>query len=235
MKFIPENISHICHENEIYEKVLSLDGKRILELGCGKAMITRGIATTGDNRQIVATEVDETQHQLNLKLTDLPNVNFVLAGAQDIPESDASFDIVLMFKSLHHVPQDMMEKSLQEIHRVLKKGGIAYISEPIFDGDFNELIRMFHDEEIVRKAAFAAIKASLARDDFELVEEITFNTPRHYDDFDDFNRRFLQVTHTDHELSDELLTTVREKFQSSMTENGAEYLTPVRVDILRKK
>ena len=235
MKFIPENISHICHENEIYEKVLSLDGKRILELGCGKAMITRGIATTGDNRQIVATEVDETQHQLNLKITDLPNVNFVLAGAQDIPEDDASFDIVLMFKSLHHVPQDMMEKSLQEIHRVLKKGGIAYISEPIFDGDFNELISLFHDEEIVRKAAFAAIKASLARDDFELVEEITFNTPRHYDDFDDFNRRFLQVTHTDHELSDELLTTVREKFQSSMTENGADYLTPVRVDILRKK
>lgn len=235
MKFIPENISQICRENEIYEKLLSLNGKRILELGCGKAMITREIATAGDNRQIVATEVDEIQHQLNLKVTDLPNVNFVLAGAQNIPEDDASFDIVLMFKSLHHVPQDMMEKSLQEIHRVLKKGGIAYISEPIFDGDFNELISLFHDEEIVRKAAFAEIKASLARDDFELLEEVTFNAPRHYDDFDDFNRRFLQVTHTDHELSDELLTTVREKFQSSMTENGADYLTPVRVDILRKK
>lgn len=41
------------------------------------------------------------------------------------------------------------------------KLGLAYISEPVFAGNFNELLRLFHDEELVRLAAFNAIKQAL--------------------------------------------------------------------------
>ena len=34
---------------------------------------------------------------------------------------------------------------------------MAYISEPIFAGDFNDVLRLFHDEEQVRQYAFGAI------------------------------------------------------------------------------
>lgn len=34
----------------------------------------------------------------------------------------------------------MMEASMQEIRRVLKQGGLVYISEPVFAGDFNEIL-----------------------------------------------------------------------------------------------
>lgn len=99
-------------------------------------------------------EVDVIAHRKNLQITDLPNVTFGLAGAQDIPLDDETADIVLMFKSLHHVPVELMETSLREIRRVLKPAGLAYISEPIFACDFNEILRLFHNEQEVREAAF---------------------------------------------------------------------------------
>ena len=64
-------------------------------------------APVGGERS-TALEVDEIQHALNLQTTDLPNVEFKLAGAQAIPAPDNRFDVALMFKSLHHVPEDMM-------------------------------------------------------------------------------------------------------------------------------
>jgi len=234
MEYIKASIEHNCQENEIYEEVLSLDNKRILELGCGKADITRHIATTGAGRSVVAMEVDKIQHDKNLEIDNLPNVKFTLAGGEDIPEDDQTFDVVFMFKSLHHVPLESMDDTLKEIHRVLKPGGLAYISEPVFDGDFNEVIRLFHDEEIVRKAAFAAVKNSIENGQFKLQEQIFFNAPRHYKNFEDFEDRLIKVTHSDHSLSEELLEQVKQEFSKHMTDNGADFLTPGRIDLLTR-
>ena len=145
MKIAAEQIDVTCPESEIYNDLLALDGKHILELGCGGAEITRDIATSGADRKITALEVDGIAHAKNLQITDLPNVTFGLSGAQDIPLEDESVDVVLMFKSLHHVPLEAMEPSMREIRRVLKPGGLAYISEPVFAGDFNDILRLFHD------------------------------------------------------------------------------------------
>ena len=157
MKISTDRIDLSCDEAEIYRRLLSLDNKHILELGCGGAEKTRDIATSGLNRKITALEVDEIAHGENLQLTDLPNVSFGLSGAQDIPLPDESVDIVMMFKSLHHVPPEHMESALGEIRRVLKPAGLAYISEPVFAGDFNEILRLFHDEQKVREGAFDAV------------------------------------------------------------------------------
>ncbi len=234
MQFIPKNNDRICEQEEIIETVLNLDGKHILELGCGKAAATRSIATSGKNRTIIATEVDQIQHDKNLQITDLPNVKFILAGGEDIPADNSTFDVLFMFKSLHHVPLELLDKTLSELHRVLKPGGMAYISEPIFDGDFNALICLFHNEEVVQKAAFQAIEKSINRGSFALVDEIFFNTPRHYSNFEEFEDQVINVTHNDHQLSEELMDTVREKFIQHMTVNGVEFLSPIRVDLLKK-
>src|SRR5512135_386724 len=91
-----------CDEEEVYEDLLSLDGARILELGCGSAQKTRAIAQAHRTASILALETDTVQHGKNLQITDLPNVKFELGGAEAIPASDGSFDAVFMFKSLHH-------------------------------------------------------------------------------------------------------------------------------------
>jgi len=233
MKLTNNHITQCCHENQIYENHLSLDNKHILELGCGKAFIARSIASEGEGRSIVATEVDQIQHKKNLQITDLPNVRFVSAGAEDIPEEDNSFDIVFMFKSLHHVPIEKMDAALNEIQRVLKPAGIAYISEPIFMGEFNEILRLFHNEEIVRKAAFDALKKAVDEGKFTLKEQVFFNTPRHYADFAEYENRMIKVTHTEHQLSDKKMAQIKDKFSQYLTEEGADFSVPIRVDILQ--
>jgi ubiquinone/menaquinone biosynthesis C-methylase UbiE len=223
-----------CDESEIYQALLPLNGAKILELGCGKAEKTRAIAQAGKVASITALEVDAVQHAKNLQITDLPNVHFGTGGAQDIPAADDSFDIVLMFKSLHHVPLDNLDRALAEIRRVLKPRGLAYISEPIFAGELNDIIRLFHDEKSVREAAFAALCRAVESGVMELVTEKFFSTPVYFQDFAQFEQQILRVTHTDHQLSPDLFEQVRTAFMRHMTPQGARFATPIRVDLLRK-
>jgi hypothetical protein len=44
----------------------------------------------------------------------------------------------------------------------------------------------------------------------------------------------IRVTHSDHRLSPELLDAVRRKFAAHLTDQGADFLSPIRVDVLRK-
>lgn len=234
MKISDSLPSLTCPESAIYEALLPLDAAHVLELGCGKADHTRAIAQGGKVAAITALEVDEIQHAKNLQVTDLPRVTFLLGGAESIPLPDSNFDIVLMFKSLHHVPVDKMDQALSEIRRVLKPGGLTYISEPVYAGEFNEILRLFHDEKAVREAAFAAVERTVASGLFELAAEKFFATPSHFDNFEQFEDRILKVTHTQHQLSAKLYRQVKEKFMSHVAAQGADFYMPIRVDLLRK-
>ncbi len=233
MKIAEQQIDINCPESEIYDRLLSLDNKHILELGCGCADITRSIAISGTGRKITALEVDEIAHEKNLQITDLPNVTFALSGAQDIPLGDASVDVVFMFKSLHHVPLDLMDASMHEIKRVLKPGGLTYISEPIFAGDFNEILRLFHDEQKVREAAFITVKKAVDKGLFELVEETFFNSPMRFENFAEFETNTINATHSHHSLDDDLYKLVKQRFEQHLGDDGMQFWMPMRVDLLR--
>jgi ubiquinone/menaquinone biosynthesis C-methylase UbiE len=232
MKIAAEQINVNCPETEIYNRLLSLDNKHILELGCGSAEITRDIATSGVNRKITALEVDVIAHQKNLQITDLPNVTFALSGAQEIPLDDESVDVVMMFKSLHHVPVELMEAAMLEISRVLKVGGLVYISEPVFAGEFNEILRLFHDEQKVREAAFNAVRKTVDEGLFILVEETFFNSPMQFKNFAEFENNIINVTHSQHRLDEKLYQRVKQGFEQHLGDDGVHFLMPVRVDLL---
>lgn len=234
MKIASEKIDLSCPEPEIYNRLLSLDNKHILELGCGSAQITRDIATSGAKRKISAFEVDEIAYEKNLQIKDLPNVTFGLAGAQEIPLQDESVDVVFMFKSLHHVPLELMDVSMHEIRRVLKPGGLAYISEPVFAGDFNEILRLFHDEQKVREAAFNTVKKAVDDGLFRLVEEIFFNSPMKFENFAEFENNIIKATHSNHVLDKKLYNLVKQRFEQHIGDDGANFLMPIRVDLLQK-
>ena len=234
MRIAVEKININCPETEIYNRLLSFDNKHILELGCGTAEKTRDIATSGVNRKITALEVDQVAHRINLQISDLPNVTFALSGAQKIPLDDETVDVVLMFKSLHHVPAELMEPSMREIWRVLKPDGLAYISEPVFAGDFNEILRLFHDEKKAREAAFYALEKAVDGGLFRLIEEIFFNTPGYYENFAGFESKIINASHNQHSLDEQLYNQVKQRFEQHLGDDGAHFLNPVRVDLLQK-
>lgn len=234
MKIADPAADILCDEFDLITAELPLANARVLELGCGKAEKTRRIAQSGKVAAIVAMEVDAIQHSRNLLTKDLPNVDFRHGAAEAIPAADASFDLVMMFKSLHHVPIAAMDRALGEIRRVLKPGGLAWISEPVYAGEFNEILRLFHDEKVVRQAAFAALRQAVDDGRFTLVGQRFFSTASHFDGFDHFEAQVIGVTHTQHRLSPELRDAVRRQFESHLTAGGANFRNPLRVDILRR-
>lgn len=234
MRIQDPTTSVLYDEADIYNRLLPLDQARIIELGCGAAVHTRNIAESGRPASILACEVDTVQHQKNLRIKDLHSVSFCQAGAEAIPAEDASADIVMMFKSLHHVPVDDMGKALEEIRRVLKPGGLAYISEPVYAGEFNEVLRLFHDEMFVRQAAFNAVKRAVEQGSLELVGQHFFNVRNEFSDFSDFEKKVIRVTHTEHSLDQEQRRQVKEKFEKYLGPEGAIFTMPIRVDLLRR-
>lgn len=223
----------VTNEALVLERMLTFAGARVLELGCGGAEKTRLIAEHHPVETIVAAEIDPIAHQKNLK-NNLPNVIFKSFGAEQIPEPDESFDIVLMFKSLHHVPADLMDNALDEIHRVLKPGGLAYFSEPVFAGRFNDIMRIFHDEERVRLQAFEALRRAVASNRFELREEYFFKNIVRLESWQQYQQGILNVTHTDHQLDETTLAEVKRRFEACASPDGYVFEVPNRVDLLQK-
>lgn len=214
--------------------LLDLRGARVLELGCGAAHTTRALVEQLGAAEVVATEVDRAQHEQNLAVDDLPQVRFVLGGAEAIDAPDASFDAVCMFKSLHHVRTAAMDRALAQIHRVLKPGAAALFSEPVYWGPFNELMALIHDEREVREAAFEALRHAVAAGRFRSEAEVFIEVPGTYPDWASFAGRFLDVTHTALDLDDQRRAEIRAAFEAHLTPTGAHFMKPHRLDLLRK-
>jgi len=232
MSITRPDIRLVINEANVLAELLRLEDAAVLELGCGKAEKTRLVAQKAAS--VLALEVDEIQLAKNRAITDLANVRFERGGAEAIPAADSGFDIVLMFKSLHHVPVELMDRVFAEINRVLKPGGVAYISEPVYAGSFNDILRLFHDERAVREAAFAAEARAVSSGLLALATQKFFLQPMHFENFSQFEEQVLKVTHTEHRLSPELYAEVRSKFNRHMTPDGADFHMPIRVDLLKR-
>ena len=127
----------ISDELDLLDSLVNLQQRQhIIELGCGAAQMARRLLQRDPKLHVSALEVDQRQHAKNL-LDMKEGLEFVQAGAQAIPFEAQRFDLAMMLKSLHHVPTDLMTQALDEIHRVLRPGGLLYVSEPVFTGPLN--------------------------------------------------------------------------------------------------
>jgi ubiquinone/menaquinone biosynthesis C-methylase UbiE len=224
----------VTDEIEFLRRVVPLADARVIELGCGKADLSRRLVDRGLVRSVTALEVDRRQHAANVAGNPPAGLTFVAGGAEAIPLPDAQFDLALMLKSLHHVPLERLDAALQEIRRVLVPGGWLYVSEPVYGGEFNEVVRLFHDESAVRAAAYHAIMKAAATGVLKHVGEHVFDTPLAFRDYEDFVDRMVRVTHSDIRLPDAIAGQVRERFDRSMTADGARFVRQMRINVLQK-
>ena len=225
----------VTDELELLQSLVDLpQHSRIIELGCGAAHLSRKLLQRFSACDVTGLEVDERQMAKN-RLQPQERLHFVQAVAQAIPFGDGAFDLALMLKSLHHVPLDLLDQALAEVHRVLRPQGLLYVSEPVFAGALNEVMRLFHDEEIVRAAALRAVQAAVASGAWEQIDEVFFETPVHYRDFAEFEQRMIGVTFVNHRLDAATLAAVRERFEPHMTADGAHFVRPMRINLLRKR
>lgn len=221
-------------ELELLAGLVPLSGQRLIELGCGAAGLARRLVQRHSGATVVGLEVDERQHAKNLASDAPPGLDFIAAGAEAIPFPDASFDGALMLKSLHHVPLSLLDGALGEVRRVLVPRGWLYVSEPVYAGALNEIVRLFNDEGEARAAAQAALDRAVAGGGWVQVAERHFEVPVHYADFADFERRMIDVTFAERHLDEALRTAVRARFEPHLGSDGASFMRPMQVRLLRR-
>jgi ubiquinone/menaquinone biosynthesis C-methylase UbiE len=230
-----ETVKEVVEDEAAFlQSLASVDGATLLELGCGKAEFTRKLLATTKVKSIVALEVDRIQHRKNLASPQDPRLVFGVGGAEAIPFDDSSFDGVMMMKSLHHVPVEEMAQAFEEIRRVLKPGGWAYISEPVYAGPQNEILKLFHDEGVVRAEAIRALERATRGGVMRQESEHHFDMPTRYASFDEFVKKHVEVTHSETHYTPEVAAEVRRRFEAHLTPTGVSFMKPMRVNFLRR-
>ncbi len=220
-------------ELDVLAGLVPLAGVRLVEAGCGAAKLARDLLQRFTDAQVTGLEVDDRQHAKNLA-APADRLTFIRAGAQAIPFADAHFDGALMLKSLHHVPMDQMDQALAEIARVLRPGGWLYVSEPVYAGPLNELVRLYNDEGTVRAAAQQALDRAVASGRWVQAAERRFDMPVRFRDFADFEQRMMRPTFADHHIDDAMLARVAERYAPHQGADGAAFERPMHVRLLRR-
>ncbi len=224
----------IVDELDLLETLVPpLQGRRILEAGCGAARLARDLVARHDAAEVTGVDVDVRQLEKNRR-EPAERLAFERAGAEALPFADGSFDGAMMLKSLHHVPMDRMDDAMAELARVLRPGGWLYVSEPVYDGPLNEVVRLYNDEGTVRAAAQATLDRAVASGRWTAVAERRFTMPVRFASFAEFETKMMRPTFTDHGLTDALVARVRERFEPHVGADGARFERPMHVRVLRK-
>jgi len=213
------------------------NGLSVIELGCGSARLARELLELGLARRVVALEVDERQHTQNLA-RPMEGLTFVQASAIAVPCDSAGFDLALMLKSLHHIPLHGMAQALDEVARVLKPGGWFYVSEPVYEGALNDIVKLYNDEGMVRMAAQCALDEALDRHDspWKALQDQRFDMPARFNSCADFEQRMLYPTFADHRVTDAMLQAVRAAYAAHAAPDGsARFTRPMHLRLLQKR
>jgi 2-polyprenyl-3-methyl-5-hydroxy-6-metoxy-1,4-benzoquinol methylase len=115
----------------------SLQGKRILDLGCGAGETSVYFALQG--AEVSAVDISPKMIDVGKRLADRHSVkvDWRVMKAEELAFGDGSFDFVFGNGVLHHV---ILEPALREVQRVLRPGGTAVFIEPL---GYNPVIEVY--------------------------------------------------------------------------------------------
>lgn len=122
------------------KEIGSLEGRRILEFGCGTGWFTRKLARLGGEVSAFDISEEAVKRVQTLLASEglADNVHIDQMAGEELLYEDDTFDFVIGVAVLHHLE---LESSIKEIKRVLKKGGKAYFAEPLGHNPFLNAFR----------------------------------------------------------------------------------------------
>ena len=226
-RLVPDELS-------LMAECLDLAHCAVLELGCGKARQARQLLQRFPKTRVIGIEPNPT---LVAGHAQRPQAGLlVLQGrAETVPCAAASFDMVWMLKSLHHIAD--MAQALAEAARVLRPGGWLYVSEPVYAGQLNEIVRLYNDEGPVRAAAQQALDASATGASWDAHREWRFVQPVHFADAQDFENRMVQdALRKLHDIGarERLRQQVQAAYAPHQRAEGADFVRPMHARALRR-
>jgi SAM-dependent methyltransferase len=218
----------------VLERLVPVSGRDVIDIGCGGGVLVRALTARG--ARVTGVEISESQLASAIRDDDGNGARYVVGVAQRLPLADASVDVVVFMRALHHVPPDDMLEALSEARRVLRPGGVVYIAEPLAEGDFFELTSLVEDEREVRAAAQRTI-ADAGSVGLDRVESLEYDVRLCLADLDAFAARLVSVDPARGEVFEQRKALLAERF-ARLGEPGERpgercFLVPMRVDVLR--
>lgn len=112
--------------------------KTMLNIGCGFGNFEL-YALRKKCKLITAIDVtDDNMSMLKMSIQD-KRVNFLVGNAISLNFADNSFDTVVAFDVIEHIPLNTETIMFKEIKRVLKNNGVMYLTTP-YDSFFSKLL-----------------------------------------------------------------------------------------------
>jgi len=219
--------------SEVLTATLDFHDKKAVDVGCGEGHLVRLMTRHG--AKAFGVECNPKQLEVAHAAKPVAGEVYYDGRAEDLPFASDSIDVVVFFNSLHHVDVDNMTLALSEAARVLKSGGVLYVSEPVAAGSNFELMQPVHDETEVRAKAYAALQGA---EELGLSpqSEFTYIHPAVHADFDQFKERLLRTNpHREEEfLKHE--TALKAAFVriGEAVSDGYSFDQPMRVNLFTK-
>lgn len=101
------------------------DRIKALDIGSGVGLVDKYIKR--EIKDLYGVDVEDGVVE-KAKINN-PEVNYSRYDGTRLPFVDNTFDLAFAINVMHHVPPDMWENFTEEMHRVLKPGGIAAVFE----------------------------------------------------------------------------------------------------------
>ncbi len=100
---------------------------QILDWGCGPARITRHLTTVCEDAIISAC--DTNTQTIHWNQQHIQHIHFVVQPPEPpLPFCNDQFDLIIGFSVFTHIPATEQQAWIAELHRILKPGGILWIT-----------------------------------------------------------------------------------------------------------
>ena len=113
-----------------------MKGKKVLELGVGNGKTLFSILKQNP-KSVIAIDISEEAIKRCKETFNTKKVTFKKADARNLPFKKGDFDVVVCYYLLDNLTENERTKVIEEIRKVLKKGGYV-LFEDFAVGDFRE-------------------------------------------------------------------------------------------------
>ena len=213
---------------------LNFKEKIVLDVGCGNGWFSHWASANGG--QVDAIDPSEIQITEAKSRNYNNKINFIKAGAEDINDLINVYDLIFFFNSLHHIPINLMEKSIEYCKTKISSSGSILIIEPIAEGNFHNFVKNIDDETKVRNEAYKVIN-NCNKYNLKIIKELKYNEVKAFNSGDDCINFLSKVDVNRISFIENNKEFLLNKFNSLANYSNSiyEFIQPMRLNILKNK